>query len=211
MINGYKFLELLCKSEKHVFVFMDCYFPGRFKDRQGLQRRSTCEAAFEIVACGAPGQDTEGNADVNPFTSAIVEHIEELVYKASNKKLYRKACFTLLELLGSRNPINKALDDNPTRFTTCNLGPEFKTVDGEAVEVEKVVPRLYFDPAYIRKNKKLAFQCDVVKDTKKAAKACAQVAGALYVLLHFFTPRCMLYLIIPCHTTFTMSIGCTRY
>ncbi|GAB7343761.1 hypothetical protein MBLNU457_1736t1 [Dothideomycetes sp. NU457] len=168
LLNGYKFLELLCKSEKHVFVLLDCYFPRRFKDRQGLQRRPTCEAAFEIVASGTPGQDTEGNREVTPFTDCIVEHIERLVEKANDDELTRTACFTLSELLGSKISINEALDDNPIRFTTSDLRPQFKMIAGKEVEVDKVVPRLYLDPEYIRENKMLAFQCDIVKDTKKA-------------------------------------------
>jgi len=187
-LNGYKFLELLCKSEKHIFVILDCYFPGRFKNIQGLQRRPTCEAAFEIIAPGAPGQDVEGSQDVNPFTDCIIDHMEQLVEKAKKGKLYRKACFTLLELLGGPDPINKALDDNPTRFLTSSTRREFMTIGKEKVEVDKVVPRLYLDPQYICDNKKLAFQCDIVKDTEKARKAREQLNGTLYVLLHFFTP-----------------------
>lgn len=160
-----------------------------------MQRRPACEAAFEVVACGPAPQEIEGNALVNPFTGCIVKHIEQLVALASAGHLKRKACFTLSERLGDfRNPINDVLDNNPIRLSTCPI------VSEEKVPRDKVVPRLYFDPEYIRQNKKLALQCDVVKDKKKEmeekARKLQQELEERSVLLHLFAPHPVRYLII---------------
>jgi len=176
-------------------MLLDCYLPTRFHDKSRLQRRLTCEAAFEVIACGHPGQDTEGTTSVSRFTDCIIDQFEELINrareedkttakaaakgKASAMSRSRRAPFSISQMLRGCDVLNT----NPVRLWSSHTRPEFMRIDKEKVEMDKVVPRLYINPDAIRKHKKIVFQCDVIKDTEKARRAEKELAGKAYVPL----------------------------
>jgi len=167
-LNAYNWLKVLSESEKNILLLIDGYLPSRFHGKKGLARDLECRAGLEIIACGRPGQNNNAEKAINPFVEQLILQMEDLIARAAKKTFRSRAALSLPQLLK-----RATLDNNPVRLWLSTCAPEYVKEDGETREKDKVVPRLRICPRYVKAHGKIAFHCDIIRDTKKARRATA--------------------------------------